>query len=103
MKLAIDGRLTAGIIIASMLIFALVMFGLPGMVTAVGIAAFFVVPFYLISSCFFPSDEALFFSFFLGIGFFSSMVYYLSFFTGLRLAIGGTFLVLLLAGLIFKK
>ena len=79
------------------------LFGLSGIVTLLGIAFFFILPFFFILSRFFSFEEALFFSFFVGIGMFATLVYNIAFVVGIKLAIAFTlFIILIAAGILYK-
>lgn len=59
------------------LVAALYFFGITGGRTMIGMALFFFLPFYLILRRFaFERDEDVFFAFFIGIGIFSTLVFY---------------------------
>jgi len=97
-------NLIIGIIIV-ILIFFFILFGLTGLKLIIGIGLLYILPFYLILDKFnLEKTEKLIFSFFIGIGIFPSIVYYLGmFFNSLRIAIVVTFVLLLALGLILRK
>jgi len=91
-------------IIAAILLFSLALFGFSGLRTIGGVIVFFFVPFYLILDNFkIESGEKIVFAFFIGLGLFSAVVYYLGIFMSLRLAAGIVFVVLSGAGFLIKK
>ena len=94
MKVKLSTRTTIIIIVLLIAGFFLIMFGLTGIRTAIGILVM-TLPFYLILRKWFSREESVFFSFFVGIGLYASVVYYLAVFTGMRIAIVIVFLVLL--------
>ena len=87
------------VILIVILVFFGVLFGASGFRSALAVLLFFEVPFYLILRRWFNEDEAIFYSFFVGIGLFSAFVYYIGFFTGIAIAIWITFVILTAAGL----
>lgn len=93
--------MTIGVLVVVLLYF-LVLLGFTGMATIVGVLLFFVLPFYLIMRRWFGFGEAVFFSFFVGIGMFSALVYYIGFLTGIFLAIWIVFVVLVGLGVWLK-
>ena len=86
------------------LIFLSVVFGIPGFRTGLGIMLMFILPFYLILKNFgFADEESYFFSFFLGIGYYSTLAYNLALVFSLRTAMVISFILLLALGLAVKK
>lgn len=87
------------------LLFFLILFGLSGLKLIIGIGLLYILPFYLILDKFnLDKTEKLFFSFFIGIGIFPSIVYYLGIlFNSIRIAIVVTFILLLGLGLVLRK
>jgi len=64
----------------------------------------FVVPLYLILDNFdLGQDEKIVFSFFLGVGIFPSLVYWLGLFISFRLSIFITFVLLIVVGFVVRK
>ena len=85
-------------------IFSLFVFGMMGFRTIIGILLLFLISFYFIlKKTALTEDEKVMFSFFLSIGFFPAIVYYLGLFVGVRKAIIVTFVILLAAGIIINK
>lgn len=84
------------------LLFFFALFGITGLRTIVGIVLLFFVPFFLILNNFnLELDEKIIFSFFIGLGFFSTFTYWLSFVVGsLRTAMVLVFFALVGIGLL---
>jgi len=81
------------IVISSFFYFIL---GLQGALSALGIIVFFVVPFYFIlNKLRLREDEKLAFSFFIGVGVFPAITYWLGIFISFRLSIFITFIILI--------
>ena len=92
------------IIVAIILLAFFMMHGIIGLRTSIGVILLFIVPFYLILNNFDLNEgEKIVFSFFLGIGLFSSIVYWLGIIISFRLAIVITFLSLLGIAFLIKK
>jgi len=102
--LKIKNNLTIGVIII-VLLFFFILFGLPGLKLIIGIGLLYVLPFFLILDRFdLEKTEKIVFSFFIGIGIFPSIVYYLGIiFNSIRIAIVVTFIILIAIGLLLKK
>jgi len=93
-----------GIMVAVIMVFLYSILGFSGMMAALGIILLFIVPFYLILDNFnLGQDEKIVFSFFLGVGIFPSVVYWLGLFISFRLSIFITFIVLVVVGLLVRK
>jgi apolipoprotein N-acyltransferase len=93
-----------GIIIAVILVFFYFILGFSGMMAALGIILLFIVPFYLILDNFeLDQDEKIVFSFFIGVGIFPAITYWLGMLISFRIAIFITFIVLIVAGYLVKK
>lgn len=97
-------KLIIGVIIA-ILLFFFILFKLTGLKLIIGIGLFYILPFYLILDRFdLDKTEKLVFSFFIGIGIFPAIVYYLGIlFNSIRIAIVITFVLLLIIGLLLRK
>lgn len=77
MMLKLSGRNVAFAAFAAVLAVAALHFGLVGVRTMAGIVLFFFLPFYLVMrNIQFGGDERVFFSFFIGLAFFSLFVFY---------------------------
>ena len=83
-------------LILLVLLFFFVLFGITGLRTIFGVVLLFFVPFFLILNNFDLSlDEKIIFSFFIGLGFFSTFTYWLGFVIGsLRVSMIIVFFVL---------
>lgn len=103
-KFKLDTKNTAILILIIIGIFSFTVLGVTGFKTIMGVLVLFLVPSYLIlNKTHLLTDEKIIFSFFLSIGFFPSIVYYLGLFIGVRKAIIAAFIVLLITGLIMNK
>lgn len=100
----IKNNLIIGIIIV-ILLFFFILFSLTGLKLIIGIGLLYILPFYLILDKFdLDKTEKLVFAFFIGIGIFPAIVYYLGLlFNSIRVAIAVTFVLLIVIGLILKK
>ena len=109
MKLQIDEEKIETLQIGSVLIAAVFAFfyfilGIQGALSALGIMAFFVLPFYLIfNKLNLGADEKLVFSLFIGAGIFPAIAYWLGIFISFRLAIFITFIILIAAVYFLNK
>ena len=93
-----------GIIVVVILVFFYFILGFSGMMAALGIILLFIVPFYLILDNFnLGQDEKIIFSFFIGVGIFPAIVYWLGMIISFRLAILITFVVLIVVGYLVRK
>ena len=93
-----------GIIVAVILVFFYFILGFSGMMAVLGIILLFIVPFYLILDNFnLDQDEKIIFSFFIGVGIFPAIVYWLGMIISFRLAILITFVVLIVIGYLVRK
>ena len=93
-----------GVIIVLMLIFFYFILGFSGMMTVFGIILLFILPIYLILSSFeFEQDEKIIFSFFIGVGIFPSITYWLGMLMPFKIAIFVTFIILLIAAYSITK
>tara|TARA_Y100000310_G_scaffold331427_1_gene404981 strand:+ start:4582 stop:4920 length:339 start_codon:yes stop_codon:yes gene_type:complete len=90
---------------AAVLMFFLLLLGIPGIRTILGAFLCFFLPFYLIIDNFeLETGEKIIFSFFIGVVFFSSLVYYLGILLGsVRIAIVVSFLLLTALGIFIRK
>ena len=93
-----------GIIIAVILVFFFFILGFSGMMSVLGIILLFMVPFYLILDNFdLSQDEKIVFSFFIGVGIFPAITYWLGMLISFRLAILITFVILIVVGFVMRK
>ncbi len=93
-----------GIMIAVILVFFYFILGFSGMMAALGIILLFIVPFYLILDNFdLGQDEKIVFSFFIGVGIFPAITYWLGMLISFRIAILITFVILIVVGLLIRK
>ena len=92
------------IVVVIVLIFFYIILGFSGMMSALGIILLFIVPTYLILNNFdLGQDEKIVFSFFIGVGIFPSIVYWLGIFISLKIAIFISFIVLVVVGFGVRK
>jgi len=92
------------ILVVVILIFFYYILGLSGLMSALGIMLIFVLPTYLILNNFkLDNDEKIVFSFFIGVGIFPSIAYWIGIFISFKLSIFITFLILLGIGFLVKK
>jgi len=78
--------------------------GLSGMMAVLGIILLFIFPSYLILDNFdFEQDEKLIFSFFIGIGLFPAVTYWLGLFISFRVSIFITFILFIVVAYLIKK
>ena len=93
-----------GIMVVVILVFFYFILGFSGMMAVLGIILLFIVPFYLILDNFnLGQDEKIIFSFFIGVGIFPAIVYWLGMIISFRLAILITFVVLIVIGYLVRK
>ncbi|MCH8329188.1 MAG: hypothetical protein IIB81_02220 [Nanoarchaeota archaeon] len=93
-----------GIIMVVILAFFYFILGFSGMMAVLGIILLFIVPIYLILDNFeLDQDEKIVFSFFIGVGIFPAIVYWLGMIISFRIAIFITFIVLIVVGFVVRK
>lgn len=104
MEIKLDDKTTAGIIIALIAFFSLIFLGFTGLRVIFGMLLVFFLPFYLILNNFdISQSEKIFFSFFIGLGIFPAIVYWLGVFISLKIAVIIAFVLLVLASFVIKK
>jgi len=92
------------VMVAIVLVFFYLILGFSAALSVLGIILLFIVPVYLILNNFdLGQDEKIVFSFFLGVGIFPSLAYWLGMFISFRLSILITFSVLLIVAYLTKK
>lgn len=93
-----------GVMVVVILAFFYFILGFSGMMAVLGIILLFIVPIYFILDNFdLGQDEKLVFSFFLGVGIFPSITYWLGLFISFRLSIFISFVVLIVIGFVVRK
>ena len=93
-----------GVMVVVILAFFYFILGFSGMMAVLGIILLFIVPIYFILDNFdLGQDEKLVFSFFLGVGIFPSITYWLGLFISFRLSIFISFVVLIVVGFLVRK
>jgi apolipoprotein N-acyltransferase len=96
-------KTTTVIILLLIALFSFIFLGFTGFKVIFGILLVFFLPFYLILNNFnLSSSEKVIFSFFIGIGIFPAIVYWLGVLMSFKLAILITFVLLLLIAFIIK-
>lgn len=104
MKIRLDDKVTIGIILILIALFSFIFLGFTGFKVIFGMLTVFFLPFYLILDNFNLSrSEKVIFSFFIGVGIFPAIVYWLGVFISFKLAILIAFVLLIGAGLILRK
>jgi len=103
--LKVGNKETAAGILVLVLLFSFTLFGFTGVKVIGGVILLFFLPFYLILDNFnLETGEKIMFSFFIGIGVFSTFVYYLGIlFNSIRIATVVSFVLLVGVGLLLKK
>ncbi len=92
--------LAAGLVLA----FFYFVLGFSGMMTILGVMLLFILPFYMILDNFeLDKDEKIVFAFFIGIGIFPAISYWLGMLISFRIAIFVTFALLVATSFIIKK
>ena len=104
MKIKLDYKTTVGIILVLIALFSFIFFGFTGFKVIFGMLLVFFLPFYLILDNFNISrSEKVIFSFFIGIGIFPALVYWLGVLISFKLAIVISFILFISLGFILKK
>ena len=104
MKIKLDDKTTVGIILVLIALFSFIYLGFTGFKVIFGMLFVFFLPFYLILDNFNISrSEKVIFSFFIGIGIFPALVYWLGVIISFKLAIAISFILFVSLGLILKK
>lgn len=89
---------------ALVLAFFYLILGFSGMMTALGMMLLFMLPTYLILNNFdLEQDEKITFSFFIGVGIFPAITYWLGMLISFRIAIFLSFVLLIAASFIIRK
>ncbi len=104
MKIKLDDKTTTIIILILIALFSLIFLGFTGFRTIFGMLLVFFLPFYLILDNFeLQKSEKVIFSFFIGVGIFPAIVYWLGVLISFRLAIAITFVLLIVVGVLLRK
>jgi apolipoprotein N-acyltransferase len=104
LKIKIDDKLTIAVILLLILLFSISFLGFTGLRVLFGIILVFFLPFYIILDNFDLSrGEKVTFSFFIGVGIFPAIAYWLGVFMSFKLAIILTFVLLCAVGIMIKK
>ena len=92
------------VILIFTIIFFYIILGVVGSVSILAIVLFFIFPTYMFLNNFkIDADEKIILSFFIGIGIFPSMVYYLGLIISFKAAIYATFTLMTVLALSFKR
>ena len=92
-----------GIIIALILVFFYFILGISGAMSVLGIILFFIVPSYIILGNFdLNHEEMLVFAFFIGVGIFPKIMYWLGMFISFKLSIFLAFIIMTASGFAAK-
>ncbi|MEA2038034.1 MAG: hypothetical protein U9O94_11100 [Nanoarchaeota archaeon] len=104
MKVKLDDKTTLAIILVLIALFSFIFLGFIGFKVIFGMILVFFLPFYLILNNFSLSrSEKIIFAFFIGVGIFPSITYWLGVIISFRLAIAISFILLLLTAFLIKK
>ncbi len=104
MKIRLDDKVTIGIILVLIALFSFIFLGFTGFKVIFGMLLVFFLPFYLILDNFDISrSEKVVFSFFIGVGIFPAIVYWLGVLISFKLAILIAFVLLVIIGVLVKR
>lgn len=104
MEIRLDDKMTIGIILILIALFSFVFLGFTGFKVIFGILLVFFLPFYLILDNFDLSrSEKVIFSFFIGVGIFPAIVYWLATLISFRISIFIVFFLLVVISFLVKK
>tara|TARA_Y100000310_G_scaffold218670_1_gene219968 strand:- start:1142 stop:1471 length:330 start_codon:yes stop_codon:yes gene_type:complete len=86
------------------LIFIFFILGISGMMAALGLILLFILPtYFIIDNYDLQEDQKVIFSFFIGVGIFPSIAYWLGLLISFKIAILISFIVLILIGILIRK
>lgn len=104
MKIRLDDKSTAVIILILIALFSFIFLSFTGFKVIFGMLLVFFLPFYLIlGNSNLSQSEKIFFAFFIGVGIFPAIVYWLGVLISFKLAIVATFFILILVGFLLKN
>lgn len=104
LKIKLSDKVTLGVIVVLIALFSFIFLGFIGFKVIFGMLLVFFLPFYLILDNFSLSlGEKVIFSFFIGVGIFPAIVYWLGILMSFRLAILIAFVLLILAGVSVRR
>ena len=104
MKIRLNDKITIGIILILIALFSFIFLGFTGFKVIFGMLIVFFLPFYLILDNFnLARSEKVIFSFFIGVGIFPAIVYWLGVLMSFKLAILIAFVLLIVVGVLIKK
>lgn len=104
MGIKLDEKVTIGVILVLIALFSFIFLGFIGFKVIFGVLLVFFLPFYLILDNFdLFKGEKVIFAFFIGVGIFPAIVYWLGVFMSFRLAIAVAFVLLMIVGILIKK
>lgn len=91
-------------IVIIMLLFSYFILGFSGMMTVFGVIILFMLPIYIALNRFeLGQDEKIIFSFFIGVGVFPSITYWLGMLISFRIAVAITFIILVVGGYLSSR
>lgn len=104
MKIRLGDKVTVGIILVLIALFSFIFLGFIGFKVIFGILIVFFLPFYLIFDNFnLSTGEKVTFSFFIGLGIFPAIVYWLGVFISFKLAVLIAFVLLIVIMFLVKR
>jgi len=104
LKIRLNDKITIGIILILIALFSFIFLGFTGFKVIFGMLIVFFLPFYLILDNFnLARSEKVIFSFFIGVGIFPAIVYWLGVLMSFKLAILIAFVLLIVVGVLIKK
>jgi apolipoprotein N-acyltransferase len=104
LKVKLNDKMTVGVILVLIALFSFMFLGFVGFKVLFGMILVFFLPFYLILDNFnLTRGEKIIFSFFIGLGVFPSIVYWLAIFILFKLSIVITFVILMVAVFICRN
>ena len=104
MKDEVEKYRIIGIILIAAMAFFYFILGLDGTMSVLGIFLFFIAPMYFILGNFgLEEDEKLVYSFFIGVGIFPSLAYWIGLFISFKIAIAISFIILVIMGFLIRS
>ncbi|MBI2523130.1 hypothetical protein HYW19_01950 [Candidatus Woesearchaeota archaeon] len=103
MKDEVEKYRAIGIILIVAMTFFYFILGLDGMMSVLGIFLLFIAPIYFILGNFsLEEDEKLAYSFFIGVGIFPSLAYWMGLFISFKIAISISFIIMVVMGFLIR-
>ena len=104
MKAEMEKYKVIGIVLIVAMAFFYFILGLDGMMSVLGIFLLFIAPMYFILGNFgLEEDEKLVYSFFIEVGIFPSLVYWIGLFISFKIAIAISFIILVIMGFLIRS